>query len=109
MKIAALLTVALMVVGLQAASAQTPAVMSPSKVPVRQLTAIVGPENVETFVVKFREIAMSDGFAIRVGHPSPTATTIQLRKDDLEVVAVNTRDAGTFSVFLYSGADKEHV
>lgn len=61
------------------------------------------------FVNALQSIAEKRGFAIRVGHPNPSPeyVLVQMFRDDIEIVAVNSRSPDKFGIGLYKVHDDD--
>lgn len=73
------------------------------ELPITSVECVVGSGSQGPFVKRIQEFAEANEFAIRIGHPTqnPNSFTIQLWRDDIKMVAVNSFSLEQFEIFLY--------
>ena len=76
-------------------------------VPVRMLTVTMADKSLPTFLDRVRKFADANAFAVRIAQASPDAThlLVQLWREDIKGIGVNTSDTTTvgiaYSIYLY--------
>jgi hypothetical protein len=75
--------------------------------PVRVLVVTIARGALQDFLEQLRSFADADAFALRAGQssPDPEKILIQMWREDIKVIGVNTSEAGaadiTYSIALY--------
>ena len=74
--------------------------------PVHTLTIISPLGSREALLHQLHDFADANNFAIRVGYPRPPSkdfVTVQLWRDDIQIVAINPEDPNQIKVGFYRG------
>ena len=84
-----------------------PAAGPTQDVPARMLTVTMAEQSLPAFLDQLRKFADANAFAVRIAQTSPDQThvLVQLWREDIKGIGVNTSDTNTvgiaYSIFLY--------